>query len=123
MEMLTKSEIKQKTETIMFNNMVIDNSDLLISVEGCKDKQNISTVDLIKTFKMKKKILDRSIKEVDPDKMFKPQETMLELNRNRYLDISSDNRHHKSISSREIFQNQIEGGSLKILEEKHTVRI
>jgi hypothetical protein len=77
MEMLTKSEhFKKKTETDMFNNLVPNNSDLLINVEGCNHKQNITTADLIRNCKIKNKILDRSI--------FEPQETMLEFKMKGY---------------------------------------
>ena len=55
MEMLTYSDnFKQKTELKMFNNLVTNSSDLLITVEGRKDKQNITTLDLIKNCKLKK---------------------------------------------------------------------
>ena len=105
MKMLEKSEnFKQKTELKMFNNLVTNNSDLLICVEGCKDKQNITSVDLIKNCKLKKKILDRSWKEVEPEIMFKPQETIFELNRNRYF---GDNRPKKNIGSGGHSQNKI----------------
>ena len=119
MEMLTNIEnIKQKTEFKMFDNLVTNNSNLLISVEGHKDRQNITTVDLIKNCKLKKKILDRSWKEVDHEKMFKPQETTLELNRQRYQGESSEDRQQNNMSTNE---NQIAGGSSKILEAKHMV--
>ena len=50
--------------------------------------------------------------------MFKPQETTLELNRQRYQEESSEDRQQNNMSTNE---NQIAGGSSKILEAKHMV--
>ena len=106
--MLKKSEhSKQKTEIKMFNNFVTNNSYLLISGDGCKDKQNITTVDLIKNCKMKKRTLDQSCKDVDPLKIFKPENTLLEQNIKGYHLKDKDTIYNSNIGSNENVQNHI----------------
>ena len=59
---------------IVFNNLGIKDSDLLINVEGFKEKQHITAQDLIQKCKLKKKILDRSWNETDANRMTEPLE-------------------------------------------------
>ena len=102
----------------MFNNFVTNNSYLLISGDGCKDKQNITTVDLIKNCKMKKRTLDQSCKDVDPLKIFKPENTLLEQNIKGYHVKDKDTIYNSNIGGGENVQNQIPGSSTKGIEAK-----
>ena len=63
MEILTKSEnIKQKIELKMFDNMVTNNSNLLISVKGIKTGKTSPLLTLLKNVNGRKRSL------IDPGK-------------------------------------------------------
>ena len=63
-------------EKKMFNNLTIEDGDLLINVEGCKERQRITTEDLIRKCKKKKTIVVRSWQEREANRRIKPTETI-----------------------------------------------
>ena len=78
-------------EKKMFNNLTIEDGDLLINVEGCKEMQRITTEDLIRKCKIKKTIVVRSWQEREANRRIKPTETI----NDRVLLHAQDNSTHK----------------------------
>ena len=105
----------------MFNNLVSNDSDLLINVGGCKHKQNITTADLIRNCKMKNKILNRPRRDNNPDTIFEPQETVLDLKMKGYHGQGREKRTPKTMDSGGNFHQQMPESSSKGLKVNRMV--
>ena len=74
----------------MLNNITMKDPDLFITVEGCKEKQPITTEDLIRKCKIKRKILDRAWNETEANRRTNLSEPIKNNHTNHIVQIKSN---------------------------------